>query len=248
MRDMYEHDVEQILDEFRRECIFHERVTERRKTYYENIMHGTNVITFNAFDQMEKKFLFEKEDSANHNIECRENFRESICNNMNKLFQQMQNVVAIIRENSMTDERIKIYKILEAREQLDSKQIEKSRRNTKQYMEEIDLANQKLIEIENENLLKVSDYKCEINYFAGCFSIMHEQYDVDIKYDNVALRFLVVQSYQTSTMLKEYVKKGENILSILAICRKLQTEREKVVAIDGEYNVECETKAIYDDV
>lgn len=250
MRDIYETDVEQLLEEFRRECIYHERIAERRKTYYENILHATNVITFDDIAQMEKKFLFDKENSSNQHIERREKLRTSLCINMNKLFHQLQHIVRVIQENSMTDERVKLYQLTEAREQFDAKQIEKFRNNSLRCTEDIDAFRQKLIDLETENLSKLSDYKYEKKYFSDCFTIVREQYGMDMKSDEIALRYLVENANRTISVLKKHVEMGEQILSMLSVCRKLQTEREKVVAIDcDDTDVDnCDSDAVYDDV
>lgn len=244
---MYENDVEQMLTEFRRECIFRERIGQRRKINYENILHGTNVITINAIEQAENKFLFEKEDFKNKHIERREKVRADVCHNMNRLYQQMQNTVAEIRKYSMTDDRCKVYKGLELRDQLDRSQIDQFRSEAQQCATEIDCLNQQLNELRNENLIKMSDHEYEKSYFSECFRIVRERYEEDIKRDAAALRHLVDESCQSIAVLKTYIKKGEHILSVVGVCRKLQTEREKVVPLEGEIDVDHQ-QDVYDEV
>lgn len=245
---MYENDVEQMLTEFRRQCIFRERIGQRRKINYENILHGTNVMTIDAIEQAENKFLFEKENFKNEHIERREKLRADVCNNMNRLYQQMQNTVAEVRKYSMTDDRCKVYKDLESREKSDRSLIEQFRSEAQQCAIEVDGLNQQLNELRNENLVKMSNYEYEKSYFSECFQIVRDRYEKDIRCDAAALRHLVDESRQSISVLKNHIKKGEHILSVIGVCRKLQTEREKVVPLEGGIDVEDQKENVYDEV
>ncbi|GJQ74531.1 hypothetical protein Trydic_g21396 [Trypoxylus dichotomus] len=83
--------------------------------------------------------------------------------------------------------------------------------------------------LQNTQGQKVTDLLMERQFFADSFWALKTQLEDEINTDNKNLTLLTVQTNDSIKHLKELEKKGEQILSLAALCRKYETIKEKVM-------------------
>lgn len=81
----------------------------------------------------------------------------------------------------------------------------------------------------DENRLHVDELKRYKKLLLAKQLSLKQNMELGVRKDKENMRHMVVGSHAATTALKAWVKKGETILQIGSICRKLETEREKIL-------------------
>lgn len=76
---------------------------------------------------------------------------------------------------------------------------------------------------------KVLDLEAEMQYFSNTFLSLKNKLEIDSQHDFNQLVRLSDTSNFTFCYLEKLIKKGETLLKIAAICRKLETQKEKIM-------------------
>lgn len=197
LRNMYESEADHLLDSFHKECVFKERVQERRKTNFNNILHASNLVTTNNIQELERTFLEEREDFSNNSIDYRERMRDSIVNTMSNLFKEMQATVDDVQRTSMSEDRVRVYEGFVRQENEFEEIKEWNFRETAERHRQIIELQMELQNLEHEVMLQMNDKRCERDYFVECFQTLRSHYNADMKMDDERIRQLVDESHKT---------------------------------------------------
>lgn len=197
MRDMYENKANDMLTSYHQQFLFKNTIFVNRKTNFENIMHATNLITNNVIESTANLFLLEREHCTNQQVQTQEKHRDSIVKNMQDLYDQMKIVVNKIKENSMTNERVKVFGKLTERENQDVQIIAEVRKNTMRCRKQIHQLQDELQTFELNAAKELLNMKNEKAYFMECFLTIRKLYEGDMKNDQAKLRLLIIQSSKT---------------------------------------------------
>ncbi|XP_072392692.1 dynein regulatory complex subunit 2 [Diabrotica undecimpunctata] len=84
--------------------------------------------------------------------------------------------------------------------------------------------------IDCEKLLgrKLKDLETEYQYFHNAFNVLKMQLQKDQQIDASKMEILTVSHNETMSALQKIKEKGEHILHVAAVCRKLETQEEKI--------------------
>lgn len=126
-------------------------------------------------------------------------------------------------------ERKKQYEFLNSQDEQVNSLLRSQLEKIRQMNGVIKHLRQKHLLLLNTQGQKVNDLLMERQFFADSFWALKTQLEDEISTDNKNLTLLTVETNDSVKYLKELEKKGEQILTLAALCRKFETLEEKVL-------------------
>lgn len=201
MRDMYHDEVEERLRRFHKKCTDKNVQFAEHKSFFESIMHASNIISSNNIDATEVEFNAVKDELCNHIVEKTDTMRSSILHSMELLYRQMRRIIEQTCRTSMTKSRCIKYNRFVNRENHDEIILE-------QNGIDIEKANTLLADLKEERRVKQAEtmrdfigIKREKAYFLECFLTLRNRYEIDMKGDQKMMRSLMDHTYKSITVI-----------------------------------------------
>ncbi|XP_023704151.1 dynein regulatory complex subunit 2 isoform X2 [Cryptotermes secundus] len=130
--------------------------------------------------------------------------------------------------NSTEDKRNQ-YAELKAQDELSSETISKQSKILTYFYELITRLKKQLASLKMLQKQKIDDLKAQHSYYGQYFFSLRNQLVYNKKFDEKQLSFLIVSSNEVIKELELLCEKGERILHLASVCRRMETEREKVL-------------------
>lgn len=185
-----------MLSEYRNEE-YRQHVSEQRKRYIENVFHATTTHAINAMTESRKKFLEGDQEMAITHIVKRDALRDSIVDNMNKVYQQMMSMYEDVKANSQTTDRVKVYKELMEQERMHHENIKTIQEKSDSLVKEIGQLKDELQTLSAEHKRVLSKMTDEKQFLTDEFRRVTGEFEQKLKKDKNMLKFLVVESEKT---------------------------------------------------
>lgn len=141
------------------------------------------------------------------------------------------NIQAFIQEyNTRTARRKNDYLLL--KEQDDSVQnvLQERLRKIRNLHQLIKKLKDTYCKMLKERNITISDLVDEKQFFSNAFSVFKKRLEANNATDKQKIILLTTKSKETAAVLNELRKKGEWILTLAAVCRKMETEKEKIMS------------------
>jgi len=199
----------------------------------DEIKHLQDVLFAMEQNQLEKEtearqeFQSTRDDIKNKNLEDKHALRIQLESTVESLWKQFQS--ALKNYNETTEERKIAFENLKAKDDKSSKEIDTQMRKLQKLQEIINTHRSKLQlnckECEDRNKVLRDEREFVLKHFQKLKSEMN---DCRVR-ERQLLSKLVLQSNSTIKILEKIVEKGEAIVKFAEMCRKLETEEEKVL-------------------
>lgn len=198
---MYNSQVEIDLIEFRNQSLNHSSVACKRKNFFENLMLGSNDLFDANLWKSNLKFVQEKEDFVNTDIEHRETIRDNTQHNMERLFFQMKKIVETVRRTSMSKERLKKYTSFVTRHDEDVKRLTNTNIKLGESTLKINALMEERHRLEVFSMNDLIEMKKEKEYFMKCFALLRDRYELDMSNDRKLMRYLMEKTNAVTTVI-----------------------------------------------
>lgn len=199
-----------MLSECRNEE-YRQHVSEERKIYFENIFHATTTHAMDTMTANRNKFLNDSTDLSISHIVQRDNMKETIVTNMNKVYNQMLFIYEDMKLNSQTSDRVKIYKELMDQERMHHENVKTMQDKTDNVEKEISHLKDELHTLSAEHNKALTKMNSEKQFVTDKFRKFTADFEKKMKKDKELLTFFVVESEKTLTV------KSSNPLLILIV-------------------------------
>lgn len=130
---------------------------------------------------------------------------------------------------AQTEERRKAYIMLSQQDANLQKICYEQHMKLQNMQECIKKLKQQYADLQEAEGQKISDLMQERQYFADAFWTLRTRLAADRALDGTNLQILAVESNEATTFLEKTLKKGERLLELAAVCRKLETQEEKIL-------------------
>lgn len=130
---------------------------------------------------------------------------------------------------AQTTDRRKAYNVLSQQDIALQKLCNEQRFKLSDMQEYLNKLKVNFVNVQETQGQKISDLLNERQYFADAFWTLRTRLISDKKIDNENLALLTVESNVTKAHLEKILKKGKHLLELAAICRKLETQEEKIL-------------------
>ncbi|XP_013103974.2 dynein regulatory complex subunit 2 [Stomoxys calcitrans] len=228
-RQRYEEQAQEMIHDFFHQFFERKAIDAGCQRKCENVMHATNLIVAHTLREDYDIYLDKREDRVSTEIVKRYELRDAVAKKMQKLQSQLVEFVERLRNTSLDDHKYKRFKGLMQRQRTF---VIKSRRlsNTEAHHTRLYKELQKeLNRVEIEDGRKIQYLKLQQTYFVNLRRNIEEQMSMHGELTHEKLKILTLECYRLSKHFNKLEKYGELLLSLVANCRKLQTESEKVV-------------------
>lgn len=195
MKDFYEMKICEWLNEYNVESQWRTNVHNQRKTYFENILHITNVIKDTK--KRDEEHLLRKEEICIDSVDKCEKIRETIVIKMNNSFEQMHQIIQELTALRESPKRKEIYEKCLTHVNTDNEIIEKIKIEHEQYNRLIISLQTELLDEELRFVQMKSDLLHEQKYFSKCNIAIKEKFQIDMKQDKCQLLKLVTETDET---------------------------------------------------
>ncbi|KAK6624771.1 hypothetical protein RUM44_011631 [Polyplax serrata] len=182
-------------------------------------------------DQMNCDMFFKIDDERSKNTEKLENIRGILEKKMENRWDEINATIATYDANTQT--RRQHYMTLKAKDDYDSKIIHQQMKKTQKLIIQLEEL-KKCYEVSYapiETLNLITDLREERAKFFDSFKYLKNALAEEVKEDKEQLKFLAVTTDGLTEELQETCSKGEKLLTLYRICRKFETEEEKVVPV-----------------
>lgn len=196
---IFETEINHMLSECRNEE-YRQHVSEQRKIYIENIFHATTTHATDTMTASHNRFLEDvNEMSITHTVK-RDALRDTIVENMNRVYNGMMTLYDDVKANSQTSDRIKVYKELMAQEQLHHENVKTIQEKSISIEKEIAQLKDELSAITVEHKTVLAKMNDEKQRLTDKFRKLTVNFEQKLKKDKEMLKFLVVESEKALTV------------------------------------------------
>jgi len=227
LEEEFENELERIKEEFDKE---RESIMKQHKTETDEIMDIMFTME-NEFEERQndakQEFQSLRDEIKNKNLEEKHALRIQLEGQVEELWKQFQG--ALKNYNETTEERKVAFENLKIKDEKSAEEIARQMRKLHRIQEKISQIRSKMSQNAKECEERNKSLKEEREAIALKF---HELKDQMNKFRDQQRSRLTVLTLQSNTALQELRKrqdKGERILRLAEICRKLETEEEKVL-------------------
>ncbi|XP_051163802.1 dynein regulatory complex subunit 2-like [Leptopilina boulardi] len=227
----YQINLEKLINEFK---------IERDKINYENeeetIYLQTTIFAMNQkFEESlnnVKTTVFGKVESQASDFRDIRKMEEGFkIKNIKDSWQELQNVFADYE--SKTKERRNAYENLKTKDQFERNIIANQVDQTAFAFEEIRKLKKKISNVKLTNEEPINDIIKQRNFFQKSYWIVKNRFLNEQMTDKKLLKIMTIEYNKTIHHLNKLVKKLENILIVMQICQKYETENEKIIPIES---------------
>ncbi|XP_044262869.1 dynein regulatory complex subunit 2-like [Tribolium madens] len=143
------------------------------------------------------------------------------------MFEDMKHFIK--NYNKQVRDRKKEHNLLKDQDDSIQELIAQQFKNMKKCYDRIRQLRQKYTDMKQIDGSRLSDLQAERNYFSNSFLTLKTKLESDKKDDFDKLALLSENAAKAFDCLEHLNKKGEMILSLAAVCRKLETQKEKIL-------------------
>ncbi|XP_033220917.1 dynein regulatory complex subunit 2-like [Belonocnema kinseyi] len=170
------------------------------------------------------------------------NLRRMEANFLNKsvrnLWRDLKNIVS--NYTKKTKNRRNAYEALKEKDDTDRNIINHQLIRTATLFEEIRKFREKVSNLKSITEKKVTDIRKEQNFFQEAYGTVKKRFLEEQSIDKHQLKTMAVEYNRTTEHLSKLVKKLEQILRLVQICRKFETEDEKIIPSSIPIEIETE--------
>lgn len=188
-----------MLSEYRNEE-YRQHVSDQSKIYIENIFHATTTHAIDTMTANRNKLLEDANEMSISNIVKRDALRDTIVQNMNKVYKQMMSLYDDVKANSQTSDRVKVYKELMEQERVHHENIKIMKDKTELVEKEISQLKDELHTLSYEHKTVLTKMNDEKQFLTDKFRKFTVDFEHNQKRDEEMLKFLVVESEKTLTV------------------------------------------------
>ncbi|KAF2879834.1 hypothetical protein ILUMI_26361 [Ignelater luminosus] len=156
-----------------------------------------------------------------------QNLRAGLERTFTKLWDDIKNFLK--NYTTQTEERRKAYIMLSQQDTNLQKICSQQQIKLQDMQESIKKLKQQYASLQETEEQKIADLIQERQYFADAFWTLRTRLVADRALDASNLQILTVESNEATAFLKQIKKKGERLLELAAVCRKLETQEEKIL-------------------
>ncbi len=188
-----------MLSEYRNEQ-YRQHVSEQRKIYIENIFHATTTHTIDTMTANQNKFLEDANEMAIIHTVKRDDLKDKIVANMNRVYNQMMSLYDDVKANSQTTDRVKVYKELMEQEQSHEENVKIIEEKSDSLEKEIAHLKDELNSLSVETKTVLTKMNDEKKLLTDKFRKLTADFEQTLKRDKEMLTFLVLESEKTLTV------------------------------------------------
>jgi len=223
----YEEELEAVKDEFDKERA---QIISQHKRETEEIMDIIFAME-QEFEEAEtearQEFTSLRDEIKNKNLEDKHALRIQLEGQVEDLWKQFQS--ALKNYNDSTEERKQAFETLKMKDEKSAKEIEMQMRKLQRIQEKIAQLKAKMAQNSRECEERNRILKEEREAIAARFHQLKDQMNKFREQDRARLTTMTLQSNAAIKELKRKKETGERILKLAEMCRKLETEEEKVL-------------------
>ena len=227
LQDNYNDELEVLRGEFDTERSLIVDKHNQEMCELQDIIFGMEQNVMERENESKSDFQSLRDEIKNKNLEEKHALRVQLESAVENLWQQFQ--LALKNYNETTEDRKNSFEALKLRDEKSAAEIEAQMRKLQRISDNIALikskmaANTKECEERNRNL------KAEREVMVAHFQNLKGQMNILRDNERSSLSKLILDSDGSIKELTRISSKGERILKLAEMCRKLQTEEEKVV-------------------
>ncbi|XP_075055742.1 dynein regulatory complex subunit 2 isoform X2 [Mixophyes fleayi] len=227
LQEEYQQELDTVHREFdtERKMIIEQK--EKEMLYLQNVMLAMEQNTFESENEAKQEFQSMRDDVKNKSLEEKHSLRVVLEGTVEDLWKQFQQ--ALKNYTNSTEDRKIAFETLKAKDEKSSDEIGYQMKKLQKMQESIAILRNKIAaharESEKQNLQLRENKEVVHKQFQKLKSQMNQARAAD----HSNLTTLTLQSNATLKELKRVIDKGEHILHVAEMCRKLETEEEKVL-------------------
>jgi len=223
----YNEELESLTDEFdcERSSIIQQHQKEMNEI--EDIMFAMEQQFEESEADARQEFHSIRDEIKNKNLEDKHALRIQLESQVEDLWKQFQ--AALKNYNETTEERKMAFETLKSKDEKSAKEIDMQMRKLQRIQDKIVQLKSKMVANSKEYEEKNRIIKEEREGIASQFHHLKHQMNKQRDQERSRLTILTLQSNKSIKELQRKKEKGERILKMAEMCRKFETEEEKVL-------------------
>ncbi|XP_007910251.2 dynein regulatory complex subunit 2 [Callorhinchus milii] len=225
--DEFTSEVDTLKKEFESEGHEFSDLQETEMTNLEDITYAMDQMFGEIANEARQEFNSTKDDLKNRSLEEKHSLRVQLEGEVEDLWQQFQYVMKLY--NEATEEQKSAFELLKERDEKSAKEIERQMKKLQRIQDTITLLRIKLAanarECQEKNK-KLREEKATIKQHFQTQKNHMKQLQTN---ERERLMKLTLESNAALKTLGKICKQGEHVLKVAEMCRKLETEEEKIL-------------------
>ncbi|XP_058976688.1 dynein regulatory complex subunit 2 [Musca domestica] len=226
-KENYERERQTMLEQFNEDFSKMQNLRERAQEQLENVYYQLEEKNENQRNEAHERYL-EKLDDIKATMQLRiEEITEKGEQKLEKLWKEYQQALAEYVQH--TEGFYADYMDLKEKD-------EEYTNQTREYCYEIEKASNQLAALkltvadaEDKSEVKLKHLRDLKEYMMTKHAELKERIDAELQGNQEKFKTMSVESYQAVKNLKNIFEKGNTLLQLVAVCRKFETEKEKVL-------------------
>jgi len=223
----YNEEMDSITDEFDTERSLIVQQHHKEMNEIEDIMFAMEQQFEEAEADARQEFHSLRDEIKNKNLEDKHALRIQLESQVEDLWKQFQ--AALKNYNETTEERKMAFETLKTKDEKSAKEIEMQMRKLQRIQDKISQLKSKMVANSKEYDEKNRIIKEEREGIAVQFHNLKHEMNKQREQERGRLTTLTLQSNKSIKELQRKKEKGEKILKLAEMCRKFETEDEKVL-------------------
>uniref|UniRef100_A0A8C5M676 Dynein regulatory complex protein 1 n=1 Tax=Leptobrachium leishanense TaxID=445787 RepID=A0A8C5M676_9ANUR len=227
LQEEYEQELDVVQKEFEteRKMILEQMETELK--YLQNVLMAMEQITSETEHEAKMEFQSMRDEIKNKSLEEKHTLRMLLDGTVNNLWKQFQQ--ASKNYTDSTEDRKIAYEALKAKDEKSAQEIEMQMRKIQKIQDSIASVKNKIAVHARESDEQNRRLREEKEVVLKEFQKLKSQMNQARALEHSRLATLTVQSNAALKELQRIIEKGEAILRLAEMCRKVETEEEKVL-------------------
>ncbi|XP_056418228.1 dynein regulatory complex subunit 2 [Hyla sarda] len=227
LQEEYQQELDAVQKEFDTERNLIIEQSEKEISYLQNVMLAMDQNTLESENEAKQEFQSMRDDIKNKSLEEKHSLRVILEGTVEDLWKQFQQ--ALKNYTNATEDRKIAFETLKAKDEKSAEEIAYQMKKLQKIQETITTLRNKIAthtrESEEQNRQLREDKEVVHKQFQKLKSQMNQARGAE----HSRLTTLTVQSNAALKQLNRVIEKGEQILRLAEMCRKLETEEEKVL-------------------
>ncbi|XP_066441838.1 dynein regulatory complex subunit 2 [Eleutherodactylus coqui] len=227
LQEEYQQELETVQREFDTERKTIMEQSEKEMSYLENVMLAMEQNTLDSENEAKQEFHSMRDDIKNKGLEEKHSLRVSLEGTVEVLWKQFQQ--ALKNYTNATEDRKIAFETLKAKDEKSSEEIAFQMKKLKKIQDTITVLRSKIATHARENDEQNRHLREDKEVVHKQFQKLKSRMNQARAAEHSSLTSLTVQSNAALKQLNSVIEKGEQILRLAEMCRKLETEEEKVL-------------------
>lgn len=238
----YNNELTMIKDEFDTERDLIMSLHKEEINHLQDVLFAMDQNHQEKENEARQEFQSMRDDIKNKNLEDKHALRISLESTVENLWKQFQ--MALKNYNETTEERKAAFETLKAKDEKSAKEIDSQMKRLHKIQENINSLRQRIQANYRENEARNKVLRDEREFVLRHFQILKCEMNGCRAKERKMLSRLVQLSNSAIADLHNVSEKGEKILRCAEMCRKLETEEEKVLPFYASTLTEQEKRSI----